>query len=211
MAVSTYDGANARRGLFLDKDGTLVENIPYNVDPSRIRLMPGAGEAVRSLAAAGFLPVVVSNQSGVARGRFEVEDLDAVEVRLAQLLRAHGVRLSGFYFCPHHPEGTVPGFGVECNCRKPEPGLIERAAGDLGIDLARSWMVGDILDDVEAGNRAGCRAVLIANGGETEWRPGRHRVPAITAPDLPSAAAAILKWRPVVSASRPGHLAARQT
>lgn len=181
-----------RRAVFLDKDGTLIEDVPYNVDPALIRLMPGVGEALRTLQEAGFTLVVVTNQSGVARGLFPESALGGVEARLRELLAEDGVTLAGFYACPHHPEGTVAGYAQDCDCRKPGPGLLRRAAGELDLDLDASWMVGDILNDVEAGRRAGCRAVLLDNGGETEWVPGPYRVPHHTVRSWPEVAAAIL-------------------
>src|SRR5581483_11142184 len=103
-----------------------------------------------------------------------------------------GVPLAGFYYCPHHPQGQVNSYAVTCRCRKPAPGMLRRAAADLGIDLAESWMLGDILDDIEAGRRADCRTVLIDNGNETEWRRGRGRRPHYRAGDLAEAARLIL-------------------
>jgi D-glycero-D-manno-heptose 1,7-bisphosphate phosphatase len=182
--------------VFLDKDGTLIEDVPYNVDPEKIRLGPGAREALPALHAAGFRLVVVSNQSGVARGRFAEPALEGVKRRLGELLAGCGVPLAGFYYCPHHPGGTVAPFAVSCDCRKPAPGLLLRGARDLALDLKRSWLVGDILDDVEAGNRAGCRTVLLDNGHETQWRTGPDRVPDRVAADLGQAARLILAARP---------------
>lgn len=180
-----------KRAVFLDKDGTLVRDVPYNVDPAHIELMPGAAEALTRLAAAGYELIVVSNQSGVARGYFEERALADVERRLAKLL-APRVSLAGFYWCPHHPEGSRAPYAVDCLCRKPRPGLLLRAAADHGVDLALSWFIGDILNDVEAGLRAGCRTVLLDNGHETEWQLSPLRRPHLTVPDLPSAAHAIL-------------------
>jgi histidinol-phosphate phosphatase family protein len=180
------------RAVFLDKDGTLVEDVPYNVDPARIRLAPGAAEGLPALHAAGYRLVVVSNQSGVARGYFPEGALAAVEGRLRELLAELGVPLAGFYYCPHHPAGSVAAYAVACDCRKPAPGLVRRAAAELGLDVARSWFVGDILDDVEAGRRAACRTVLVDNGNETEWRLSPGRAPHHRAADLAAAARAIL-------------------
>lgn len=163
--------------VFVDKDGTLIENIPYNVDSRRIRLMPGAGAALRLLQDHGYNVVVVSNQSGIARGYFVERDLVRVRSRIGQLLADEGVDLQGFYYCPHHPEGVVARYRMLCTCRKPAPGLLQLASGQLEIDLGASWMVGDILDDVEAGTRAGVRSVLLDAGGETEWRMGPKRQP----------------------------------
>lgn len=179
------------RAVFLDKDGTLVEDVPYNVDPARVRLTRGAAEGLRALHAAGYGLFVISNQSGVARGYFPEAALAAVEARVRELLHEAGVPLAGFYYCPHHPKGVVPAYAIACACRKPAPGLIERAAREHGLDLARSWFVGDILDDVQAGRAAGCRTVLLDTGHETEWRLTPERQPHHKAADLAEAAALI--------------------
>ena len=181
------------RAVFLDKDGTLIVDVPYNVDPALIELAPGAVEGLTKLHAAGYRLVVISNQSGVARGRFEVAALAPVEARVRELLAEFSVPLAGFHFCPHHPEGSVPAYSVACDCRKPKPGMLIEAARDLDLDLARSWFVGDILNDVEAGHRAGCRAILIDNGNETEWALGPDRTPDFRAKDLLEAADLILQ------------------
>ena len=172
------------KAVFLDKDGTLVENVPYNVDPARIALAPGARQAVRHFAARGYRILVVSNQPGVALEKFREVELARVEKRLRELLP----RLDGFYYCPHAP-------GAGCACRKPAPGLLQRAAREHGVELAASWMIGDILDDVEAGRRAGCRTILIDNGNETEWQLTPERVPERIAHDLVDAAALVLEER----------------
>jgi D,D-heptose 1,7-bisphosphate phosphatase len=177
-----------RRAIFLDKDGTLVDDVPYNVDPDRIRLAAGASEGLPRLREAGFRLIVISNQSGFARGLFAEEALGPVRDRVRDLLANIGVELDGFYYCPHHPEGTVPPYAVACGCRKPEPGLLLSAARERGVALRESWFIGDILDDVEAGRRAGCRTVLIDNGNETEWRRSRLRRPDVVARDLAEAA-----------------------
>ena len=184
--------------VFLDKDGTLVEDVPYNVDPARIRLTDGAAEGLRRLHAAGYRLVVVSNQAGVARGYFPEEALEAVGRRLRELLAQAGVPLGGFYYCPHHRDGSVRRYAVACDCRKPAPGMLRRAAREHGLDLPRCWLVGDILDDVEAGRRAGCRTVLLENGHETEWVWSPERVPDLRAANLAEAAERILsrgEWK----------------
>ncbi|QDV36269.1 D-glycero-alpha-D-manno-heptose-1,7-bisphosphate 7-phosphatase [Tautonia plasticadhaerens] len=180
------------RAVFLDKDGTLIDDVPYNVDPALIRLAAGAPEGLRSLHEAGFRLIVVSNQSGVARGLFPEGALGPVRARVEELLAEAGVTLSGFSYCPHHPGGSVPGYAERCDCRKPRPGMLLEAARAMGIDLGRSWLVGDILDDVEAGRLAGCRTVLIDNGNETEWDLTPGRQPHHRAADLSEAARVIL-------------------
>lgn len=176
-----------RPAVFLDKDGTLVEDVPFNVDPAKLRFTPHALPALQSLQAAGYALVVVSNQSGVALGRFTAHALHELEQALRErLLREGGVRLDGFYCCPHAPEAG-------CGCRKPAPGLLHRAAAALQLDLGRSWMVGDILDDIEAGQRAGCRGVLLDVGHETLWQLTPLRRPAHRCRDLAGAAQHILR------------------
>jgi histidinol-phosphate phosphatase family protein len=178
--------------VFLDKDGTLIENLPYNVDPMRIRLTSGALDAVTKLHRHGFRIAVITNQAGVALGKFEERALEAVEQRVRDLLAEVGVPLIGMYWCPHHPNGSVARYALACGCRKPNPGLLWKAARDHRLDLERSWMVGDILDDIEAGRRAGCRTVLLDVGHETEWRLSGLRLPHLVAPNLLRAAAAMV-------------------
>jgi histidinol-phosphate phosphatase family protein len=187
--ISAHPSAPA---IFIDKDGTLIEDVPFNVDPDRITLMPGAAPALASLVEAGYRVVVVSNQSGVARGFFDEEELQPVEHRIRQLLAQFGIPLDGFYYCPHLPQGRVDRFAIRCQCRKPAPGMLIKSAGDLCLDLSRSWLVGDILDDVSAGNRAGCRTILVNSDHETQWRSGRWRRPGLVARDILAAARAIL-------------------
>ncbi|PTB22462.1 HAD family hydrolase [Trinickia symbiotica] len=177
--------------VFLDKDGTLLDDVPYNVDPTLMRFAPGAPEALSLLGAQGFALFVVSNQSGVALGRFPFEALADMESHLRAMFAACGVGLRAALWCPHHPKGVVPRYAVTCHCRKPAPGLIMRAAREHPLDMRRSWFVGDILDDVEAGSRAGCRTILIDNGNETEWRDGPLRRPTLRVPDIFRAALAI--------------------
>lgn len=185
--------------VFLDKDGTLIDDVPYNVDPTRVRLAHGAPEALRLLRDAGFRLAVITNQPGIARGLFSESAFADLAAYLSTALKRLGVCLDGVYYCPHDPAGVVPSYAVDCFCRKPKPGLILRAARELRADLKRSWFIGDILNDVEAGKQAGCRTVLLDNGNETEWRQSRLRVPDALARDLPAAARLILDhsigWR----------------
>jgi D-glycero-D-manno-heptose 1,7-bisphosphate phosphatase len=190
------NGSDAGRPVvFIDKDGTLIEDLPYNVDPARVRFLPGAREAVRLLGDAGLDLVVVTNQSGVARGYFDETDLTRLEKHLDREVAALGGRLVGFYACPHLPEGTVEAYAVECSCRKPAPGLIHRAAEELGADPHRSWFIGDTWMDVAAGAAAGCRTILV--GPEYRDRPGHPPgvVPDAAVPDLLAAAHIILAAR----------------
>lgn len=197
--------------VFFDKDGTLIKDLPYNVDPDLMVLEEGADRGLRQLTQAGFGLIVVTNQSGVAHGYFKETALEGVRQQLNRLmLESAGASLNGFYYCPHHPQGVVPGYNIECDCRKPHPGMLLRAAEELKIDLNSSWMVGDILNDIEAGNRAGCRTVLIDNGHETQWQMGPYRIPDFIAPDLGEAAEIILAYTdwnhsPLKPLWRPSH------
>ena len=172
------------KAVFLDKDGTLLIDVPYNVDPDQMALYSEAGPALQQMQLAGYRLVVVSNQSGVAHGYFPESALPAVWERLASLLAPFEIAFDGFYYCPHQPSGSVSEYAIDCDCRKPQPGLLRRAAQELNIDLTESWMIGDILHDVEAGNRAGCRSILVNRGNETEWQTGPYRTPTVRVDSL---------------------------
>lgn len=180
------------KAVFLDKDGTLIEDVPYNIDPDKIKLYPEVGKALKHLKKAGFKLVVISNQAGVAKGYFKEEDLEEVEKLLGKMLEQYNVVLDGFYYCPHHQEGLIARYTKDCACRKPKAGMILQAATDLEIDLTRSWMLGDILNDVEAGKRAGCKTILVDRGNETEWVINEMRKPDFTVKDLKEAAKKII-------------------
>ncbi len=153
--------------LFIDRDGTLVEARHYPSRPEDLVLYPGIGPGLRLLQGAGWKLVVITNQSGIARGLFTEDDLGRMHDHLRAELAAQGVTIDAIFHCPHHPEGTVADLAISCGCRKPRPGMLLAAANQLGIDLAASWMLGDILDDIEAGTRAGCRTVLVDIGTES--------------------------------------------
>lgn len=154
------------QALFLDRDGTLVHPGHYPSRPEQLRLYDGIGPELRSLQEAGLRLVVITNQAGIARGYLTEADLQRMHAYLSNELALLGVHLDGIYYCPHHIDGVIPELAKHCDCRKPRPGMILQAAADLAIDLSRSWFVGDILDDIEAGNRAGCRTILVDLGTE---------------------------------------------
>jgi D-glycero-D-manno-heptose 1,7-bisphosphate phosphatase len=149
--------------VFLDRDGTLVEEVPYLHDPARVALLGGV-EALAQLAAAGYALVVVTNQAGVARGLYDEAAVGAVHRRLAELLAGAGVRLDAVLHCPHHPDGTVAGYARRCRCRKPGPGMLEAAAGRLGLDLAGSFLIGNHPADVGAAVAAGVTPLYVTTG-----------------------------------------------
>ena len=157
----------------MDRDGTLTEEVGYVNHPSRLRLLPRSAEAVRRLNAAGVAAVVVTNQAGLARGYFSEDVLHAVNASLVEQLKLGGAHLDGIYFCPHHPTEGEPPWRAACECRKPKPGLLLRAAAELDLDLSRSIMVGDKPSDLEVAPRVGARAALVLTGygiGEWEYR-----------------------------------------
>jgi len=148
--------------VFLDRDGTICVLEPYLHEPAKTRLIQGAPEAIRTLFENGFLIIVITNQSGIARGLFQKKDMEAVNERIVQLLAEGRARLDGMYHCPHHPDEG-------CKCRKPMPGLIEMAAIDMNVDLKASYFIGDNISDIEAGHAAGCLTILVRTGyGEKE-------------------------------------------
>ena len=152
-----------RPAVFFDRDNTLIVADGYLGDPAGVVLADGAADAVARAHRLGFAVVVVSNQSGVGRGHYGEDDVRAVDARMAELLLADdpAATIDGHYFCPHHPVAAVEQYRRACDCRKPRPGLLLRAAAELDLDLSKSWMVGDAPRDVEAGHAAGCRAVLL--------------------------------------------------
>lgn len=182
------------KAIFLDKDGTLIEDISYNADPDKIKLLPGVAEGLRLLQQRGYLLIVITNQSGIARGYFSQEQFAIAIARLQDLLEEQGVVLDAVYFCPHHPSGVVPKLRVACMCRKPYPGLLYQAQKDHDINLKASWMIGDILNDVEAGNTAGCKTILLNSGNETEWELTRQRLPYKMAVTFMEAAETVIEY-----------------
>ncbi len=171
-----------RPAVFIDRDGTLTEEVGYVNHPSRLRLLPRSAEAIRRLNAAGIAAVVVTNQAGVARGYFSEEVLGAVNTALVDQLKEEGAHLDAIYVCPHHPTEGVAPYRMVCGCRKPKPGLLVRAAADHGLDLGRSTLVGDKPSDLVAARAVGARSVLVLTGyGLGEWEYRRAAFPV--APD----------------------------
>lgn len=156
-------GVGGRQAVFLDRDGTLNVEKEYLSRVEGFAFFPGVPEAIKRLKEAGFLVIVVTNQSGVARGYFTLEDVDRIHRHMQHLLAQQGTAIDAFYICPHHPDGHGP-YRTHCLCRKGEPGMLYKAAEDFAIDLSRSFMVGDKAADLEAGNKAGCRSLLVLTG-----------------------------------------------
>jgi len=177
-----------KKAVFIDKDGTLIKDIPFNVDPALVEFENYAIEALHLFKKAGYLIVTITNQPGIALAYFQEDDLHKLHERIKSLLLKEGVVLDGFYYCPHDISGKITAYKLACNCRKPAPGLLIQGATEMNIDLSRSWMIGDILNDVEAGNRAGCKTILINNGNETEWETNELRKPDHLVTNLKEAA-----------------------
>jgi len=178
----------SRPAVFLDRDGTINEQMGYINHPSRFVLLPRAAEAIRVLNESGFTSVVVSNQSGVARGYFPLELVHEVHGLMKKFLSQEGARLDGIFFCPHHPQGVIAEYAISCACRKPGTGLIEQAKKQLDIDMSRSYVIGDRCQDLEMARRAGLEGVLVLTGygrGEREYILPRATVrPAHIAEDI---------------------------
>ncbi|EAT15126.1 D-glycero-beta-D-manno-heptose 1,7-bisphosphate 7-phosphatase [Desulfuromonas acetoxidans] len=178
--------------VFLDRDGTINVERDYLYRTEDFCFIDGADKAIRQLNDAGFVVVVVTNQSGVARGYYGEKDVERLHEYLSQQLAEIGAHVDGYYYCPHHPQSGQSPYVQECDCRKGKPGMLLQAARELDIDLSRSWMVGDKKADVDAGLAAGCRPVLVRTGhGESEC----HKIEADQVPvcdDLSAAVALIL-------------------
>lgn len=186
-------GKTARRAVFLDRDGTINEEVNYLHRVEDFAFIPGVPEAIRRLREAGFLVIVATNQSGVARGYFSLEAVEELHRHIQAQLAAAGTAVDGFYVCPHHPTAGVGAYRIDCDCRKGNPGMLQQAARDHHLDLGGSYMVGDKAADMEAGRRAGCRSLLVMTGygAEESISPGAADVPHCR--DLLEAAELILK------------------
>jgi D-glycero-D-manno-heptose 1,7-bisphosphate phosphatase len=168
-----------KTAVFLDRDGTINQDTNYLHRPDELSLIPGSAQAIARLNRAGLAVVVVTNQSGLARGYYSHEDLQAVHDELDRLLGAHGASIDAYYHCPHHPEGVVEHLAMECDCRKPGPGMVLRAARELNLRLEGSFMVGDRPGDVGCALAAGLFAVRVLTGPDLskEEQPAHHRAP----------------------------------
>jgi D-glycero-D-manno-heptose 1,7-bisphosphate phosphatase len=155
---------NLRPAIFLDRDGVIIDDVHHLSAPSQVQIIPGSAEAIAALNRAGWPVVVVTNQSGVARGLFTLDVLHAVHRRISEQLLGKGARVEAYFFCPHHPAAEVAEYRLECSCRKPRPGMLQQAARELGLELSSSWMIGDRDTDLQAGAAAGTRTILVRTG-----------------------------------------------
>ena len=183
-----------RKAVFLDRDGVLIDDVGFLAEPAQVKWCPNVKEGLARLRELGFLNVITSNQSGVARGFFSMDDVASVH---AHMLRTLGVTdlaaglVNGIHFCPHLPDGRVHQYSIECECRKPKPGLILKAAAEHDVDVARSYLIGDAIRDLEAGRAAGVKKtvlVLTGKGREVQYRTPNPPQADFVAPDLLAAA-----------------------
>ncbi len=174
------------RAVFLDRDGTIVVERGYITVPGMIELLPGVAEAIVRLRAGGWKVFVATNQGCVGKGMITEEELGTINFRMLSMLGAEGAQLDGIYVCPHHPNGTVPDYAIECDCRKPRPGLLERAASENDLDLSQCFMIGDHLRDLEAARSAGARGILVLTGHGHDTATQEHGADHVAA-DLAAA------------------------
>jgi D-glycero-D-manno-heptose 1,7-bisphosphate phosphatase len=186
-----------RPALFMDRDGTISEEVGYVNHPSRFRLFPYSAEAIKLLNDNGWLAIVVTNQAGVARGYFAEDVIVQIHEQMRRSLQNASAELDAIYYCAHHPSVGEPPYRFDCDCRKPRPGLIDRAAADFDIDLERSWMVGDRYGDVELARNAGLHSAFVLSGygrGEWEYQRGSWKLePEVVSENLFDAAKIIIE------------------
>lgn len=182
------------KACFLDRDGVVIEEMDYLSDPAKAILIDGAADAIKQLHEKKFKIIVVSNQSGIARGYFSEQTLLAINKRIEELLAESGATIDAWYHCPHHPKGKLPDYSMECSCRKPAPGMLLKAAQEHNIDLSRSAMIGDKTSDLEAGFKAGCPVgILVATGYGKEGIPESMPEKALYKKDIMEAAEYVIK------------------
>jgi D-glycero-D-manno-heptose 1,7-bisphosphate phosphatase len=194
------------RAVFIDRDGTISEEVGYINHASRFNLFPYAAAAVKHLNDNGWLAIVITNQAGVARGYFSEDLVQTIHSEMTKELESSGAKLDAVYYCAHHPSVGEPPYRFDCDCRKPKPGLISRAAEEFDIDLAASWMVGDRYSDVELARNAGVNSMFVMSGyGRGEWEHQRtiwRNQPDLVAEDLLEAVLVIVAKDPVEYAVR---------
>jgi D-glycero-D-manno-heptose 1,7-bisphosphate phosphatase len=184
----------SKAAVFLDRDGVLIEEVSYLASMNHLALFPWTTDSIRALNRAGLPVIVVTNQSGIARGLFDERFVDEVHREISARLAMGGARIDAYYYCPHHPVGSVAAYARACDCRKPKPGLIVRAAAELGLDPARSFVVGDKWSDVELADAAGARGVLVrtGHGADEQARPHQGKGADAVVDNLAAAASWIL-------------------
>ena len=181
-----------QKAVFLDRDGTIIEDIGYLDECSKIRFLPRVGEAIKLLTENGFRVIITTNQSGIARGYFTEETVREINRYIQEYLAKQGAFIDRTYYCPHHIEGTIEEYKKDCHCRKPNPGMIQKATGEYDIDLKGSFVIGDKISDIEAGRRAGCKTVLLIDQGHLDKETAL--MPDYVAADLYEAASWLVNF-----------------
>jgi D-glycero-D-manno-heptose 1,7-bisphosphate phosphatase len=171
----TYQKSNKNRAVFLDRDGTINEEVGYLSQPENIRILPDAPDAIKLLKEAGYKVLVITNQSGVARGYYTEDDVQLINKKINEHLMQSGASIDGFFYCPHHPDGIIAEYSYACKCRKPEGGMVLEAADKFNLDLTKSFIIGDKLSDLQMAESLGARAVLVLTGyGKREMEKYRN-------------------------------------
>ena len=152
------------RAVFLDRDGVIVEDPYYTYRTDQLKLIPGSAKAIRLLNENNFITVVVTNQAGIAKGYFTEEDTISFNQSMKQKLMEHDAHIDAIYYCPHHPDAKIEKYKIDCDCRKPKPGMLKDAEKDFNIDLRRSFIIGDRLSDIDAGKCVGCKTIMVLTG-----------------------------------------------
>ncbi len=179
--------AGSRRAVFLDRDDTLCKDVPYCRRPEDLHLLPGAGEAVRRLNKAGFAVVIITNQSGIGRGWLTEDTLKSIHEKMKKDLATFGAKVDGIYHCPHMPDEG-------CECRKPKPSMVVRAVSEMGLDLKRSYTIGDRLFDVQLGRNSGTKAILVSAHTPSQEFAEAEQLADHVSPDLAAAVDWILSF-----------------
>ncbi len=194
MISGTYKEKEARLAVFLDRDGTIIKLVNYIKDPKDVELIEGAAEAIKELNRTDLLVLMVTNQAGVAKGYFTIQDVDSINAKMEQLIQEGGGYLDDIYICPHHPSEGETNFTCDCDCRKPKPGLLQEAAQEYGLSLDRCWIVGDNKSDIAAGKAAGVKTILVrtGHGADMEKEMADDDAPDHVVDDLPQAVKIIL-------------------
>ncbi|MFC2020409.1 D-glycero-alpha-D-manno-heptose-1,7-bisphosphate 7-phosphatase [Chloroflexota bacterium] len=183
------------RAVFLDRDGTIIEDTGYIGKIDRVKFLSGAGKAIKLLNENGFKVIIITNQAGVARGYFSEEAVKEINCYIQESLAQEGALIDKFYYCPHHLEGVVEEYRKDCYYRKPNPGMIEEASRQFDINLTESFVVGDRLSDIEAGRRAGCKTILLTDQAPLDNEVEITSAPDYLAPDLYEAVKWLVRYR----------------
>jgi len=168
MTLGMYQ-MSQNKACFLDRDGVIIEEVNYLSSPDQVKVFPEAIEALKLLRDNNYKIIIVTNQAGVARGYFKLTDISLVHDKIDEILSRHNLSIDSYYYCPHHPKGSVPEYSIECNCRKPMPGMLLEAIDDHNINISKSFLIGDKMSDINAGKNVNCPGILVKTGHGSEY------------------------------------------